>query len=292
MGGTQRGSFVDTHGTARFATLDDLKTDKANDWLGAKGMLLGEIDGPRGMLQRTPTHHELRQADDTHHFVVAGNGGGKFVSSLGVLLYDLMRVNPGSCVVVVDPKGEALEKVGKLGVRPFSDAACPSRYDVRWLDPFDVTRTRRTWSINPLRALTPDNPFAVEEAKILANAIISIGSKDSHWDESARNFLRALILYVAQDPAEDGNGRDLVRVRQIAASGWEQDNIALLSLKRVCEAMAEWDLPMADGSDGRATAAIRNGARTLMSMHHEARESVLSGLYRDTEWLDCAFRGR
>ncbi len=195
------------------------------------------------------------------------------------MLRDLLLTgNASGGAVVIDPKGEALRYVGKLGLRPFGLVDAPSRYDVMWLDPFNVMDAG-TWSFNPLSHLGADNPNASADAKLLAQGlVIQSSAKEPHWDEVARNFWAALLLYVAQHPSVR-EPRDLVTARRWLRLPWKQENAAGESLLRICAGMADWE------NGPEAAIAGANGA---LELTEGPLQSFLMSARRDSHFLDDA----
>jgi type IV secretory pathway TraG/TraD family ATPase VirD4 len=263
-----------THGSARLA--QSLADVKRHPWNASPGMLLGRLS-ERSLLRGLQTR-DVRFASETHHLVVAAAGAGKYVSSLGVILRDLLLTdNASGGVVVVDPKGEALRYIGKMGLRPFGLKDAPSRYEIAWIDPFNVLGAG-TWSLNPISHLGVDNPNASADAKLLSETMVEIASeKDSHWDLYGRNFKTALLMFVAQHPEVEAP-RDLLTVRRISSLSWDvMDPEFGWSLKDVCLLMAAWK----KGPQAAVTAGL-----AALDLPESTRQSFLMSMRRDSHWLD------
>lgn len=158
-------------------------------------------------------------ADDRHVLLVGGTRAGKGAS---VLIPNLCAY-PGS-VVVIDPKGENAIVTARR-------RANGSRYSdgmgqkVVLLDPFHAVQTPDDsfadlrGGFNPLDLVRPDRPASIDDANRIADAlVVSEGSKDPYWEESARAFIKAVILHVAS--AKDYEGRrNLVTVRALLMAG-------------------------------------------------------------------------
>jgi type IV secretion system protein VirD4 len=58
-------------------------------------------------------------------------------------------------------------------------------------------------SYNPLSVLKLSSPTLIEDASLIADAMVvqTAGTKDPHWDETAKNFIEGVILHVATDPS-------------------------------------------------------------------------------------------
>lgn len=119
-------------------------------------------------------------------------------------------------------------------------------------DPWGITGLE-TACFNPLDWLEPGDVDIGENSLLLADAIIMMESKsEPFFDNSSKATLDGLILYVATDPAEDGQ-RNLGRVR---------------------------DLLMLDGDDLQALFK-----RMLKSPHHKVRATGASMLQKDPKLL-------
>lgn len=72
-------------------------------------------------------------------------------------------------------------------------------------------------SFNPLDLLDPESPTLIEDADLIADALVpDQESGDSHWNEKARSWIgRLLILHVATWPGYE-DCRDLVTVYELA----------------------------------------------------------------------------
>src|SRR5712691_5784336 len=99
-----------SHGSAAWLSPEELR---ASELVKGHGVPLGigAVSIPGRFGTGTTEYAQIRNAGDQHHLVVAGAGGGKFISSLAPILVDMLTTPSGSAVVV-DPKGEALEHCG------------------------------------------------------------------------------------------------------------------------------------------------------------------------------------
>lgn len=238
-----------THGTAAWATLDDLE--------GKEGQACLLHDAPEG----TPVLGFLNgkwlvAPEEAHILTVAPPGAGKGVSAVvpNLLTYD------GS-VVVFDPKGENY-LVTATTRRESQPVFC--------LDPFGVTGAP-TSGLNPIDLLDPESPEFGDQAGVIADMLVipTPGSKDPYWDKKARAVLRTLLLYVA---AMYGPGpkRSLRMVREILSYSSEE-------LSDVVAAMKAYE-----DEDG----LLRRAAADIEQMNEKERLSVLSTLRSHTEFLE------
>lgn len=131
--------------------------------------------------------------DDRHRILVCGNRGGKGRSQILPLLITERQ----NSIFSLDPKGDharetALWRSQALGQR------------THILDGFrvsgDACAHLRT-SFNPLQWIDPnDTASLVEQATLIADALIVPSGRDSHWDETAKQFLEGVIMYVVTHP--------------------------------------------------------------------------------------------
>jgi len=223
--------------------------------------------------------------DDRHITLVAGNRGGKGVS---VILPNLMLWRGST--MVIDTKGEnadesAERRAEELGQR------------VVVLDPFETTKTpdktgkayRYISSFNPLAMLRDDRAHAVENAALIADAlVIPSGGENSHWDESAQAYIKALCLYVAFDPKWDEN-RDLVQVRNlIMLSDTKPDKKTddEEEPKSPLQKLEAWLMSAPKRMPDDIGALIAHGATDFFGRAEKERLSVLSSVRRHTQWLE------
>lgn len=168
----------------------------------------------------TQSHFPLGYDDDRHICQVAGSRGGKGTTSI----INNLCLWPGS-VVVVDPKGENATVTARRRGNG-SDYAQGMGQAVHILDPFGSVDNAEEYRarFNPLDAIDPNDEEAVDEAGRIADAIVVVqekGGSDPFWDESARSFVRGVILHVITDPFYESR-RNLITVRQLIARGdWE-----------------------------------------------------------------------
>lgn len=130
--------------------------------------------------------HAVGLKDDRHMITVAGSRAGKGRSAI----LPNMLTYTGS-ILATDPKGElasltATRRADKLG------------QNVRVLDPFGVADVPDQYraSFNPLSILHPTSATVIEDAGLIADALIIPTGGDSHWDESARELITAILLHL------------------------------------------------------------------------------------------------
>jgi type IV secretory pathway TraG/TraD family ATPase VirD4 len=211
-----------THGSARFATNRDLRAS-GNLALDAGGdqFLYGVSEIPERQPKEATAFFpgERSQyfplvvsgskasdhANDGHVITIAGSGAGKGVS---VIIPNLLNYQ-GSCVVL-DPKAEnfaataiARERMGHRVclVDPFGAA------------PADLAKQYRS-ALNPLDRLAAfaeagEVDGVYDEAAVIADLlVVSTGQeRDPHWNEKARAFIKAALMFVAFAPVYSDRSR-------------------------------------------------------------------------------------
>lgn len=154
----------------------------------------------------------IGSGDDRHLMLVAGSRAGKGVSLIvpNLLLYE------GS-VLALDPKGELAQITAKRRARGLNQG-------VHVLDPFDAsgpeTREFRA-RFNPLAEIDSNSPTAIDDAALLADALIVDDGSEKHWTNAARELIKALILDTLLRPKEE---RHLGTVRDFFLLHPDQEN--------------------------------------------------------------------
>jgi type IV secretion system protein VirD4 len=203
--------------------------------------------------------------DDRHVLTVVGTRGGKGVSLIvpNLLTYD------GS-VIAVDPKGEL------AAITARTRRAKGQKVVV--LDPFGTSNTGTTDSFNPLDMLDPKSDTVIDDAGLIADALIVGSEREPHFTDTARILVKNSILYTSTLPKEDRNlvtvyrllsGADK-RIQDIAerSEGRVRGSAALFALLATCgeafdgvvAGMAENFSQMAD----RELSGVLSTARTQL----------------------------
>lgn len=224
-------------------------------------------------------HDRLIGIDDNRHMMtVGGSRAGKSVTLVGNMLF-----YRGS-VLALDPKGELANLTARRRA-VLGQAVCV-------LDPFnivaqDVAGFRKRY--NPLSVLTPGSDTIIEDAGLIADAMVVAGAaKDPHWDESARNFIEGLILHVATAPGHAG-ARTLITVRQLLMSAMATDGVGEEAVYKVEAAMLANARQLDRAPATRVVAeALLGAARDFYDKAGNERASVLSTARRHTKFLDYA----
>lgn len=176
--------------------------------------VLGEAEAHIAALAATD-EIEIGIADDRHLVTVGSTRAGKGTSAIipNLCLY------PGS-VICIDPKGENARITSSR--RGFGSKHCDGLgQTVCVLDPYNTTKLpdemKAGW--NPLDLLVPGDPQIVDHAASIAESLmIRSNPEDAHFDESARLFIKALNLYVA-DLHAGRPTRNLVTVYDLLMRG-------------------------------------------------------------------------
>ena len=216
-------------------------------------------------------------SDNRHMMTVAGSRAGKSITVINNLYF-----YRGS-VLCTDPKGELTEKTAerraRLGQKVFV------------LDPFRIVKGKAAQyrcRFNPLTHLTLNNPFIIEDALQITDAlIISSGQeKDPHWNESASHLLMGLILYVAINPETPRKDRHLITVRQLlnrALRQVQEDDTRQFVLEQEITRCAN---TMTAKGFGEITSVMMAAIRGFYDKSYEERSGVISTAQRHTQFLD------
>ena len=243
-------------------------------------------------LGRTPDQAStpLGYIDDRHVLLVSGNRAGKGAS----IIVNNLALWPGSAVVI-DPKGENATVTARRRANGSAFAKGMGQA-VYLLDPFKtVERDDDDFSdmracFNPLDAIDAEHDEAVDEAARLADAIVVVqDSKDPFWEESARSFVRALILHVLTSDDFLPEQRNLVTVRKLITRGdWQTHEIL--------QGMDEPDVPSpfallfeALRRNASFDGVISGAGETFGSMQEQSPKTfdgVLQVANRNTEFID------
>ncbi|GAB4195010.1 MAG: type IV secretory system conjugative DNA transfer family protein [Wenzhouxiangellaceae bacterium] len=175
----------DSHGSARFADLDDIRRGRL---LRRKGQILGRKSG-----------RMLRYAGDGHLLTFAPTRSGKGVSCVIPNLLD----HRGS-VVVTDIKGEnsAITSPWRHKLGPVYEIA-----------PLGGAATHATF--NPLDFIRMWTVYEIDDARLVAEMlVVPEHAHPNHWEREARTLITGLLLYIRHhlgtDQQDPGTLRDLL----------------------------------------------------------------------------------
>lgn len=217
--------------------------------------------------------------DDRHLVTVASSRSGKGTSSIATNL----MLYPGSALCL-DFKGENIRLTAKRRGRGSKHCKGLGQ-KTPILDPYNKSGTARDQraSWNPLDLLQDDDPEMIDKAASIADALIlRTKSEDAHFDESARAFVKGLILYVAIVHAGQPT-RNLLTVHQLlmrGAPGLGGDQDALERSDAMTMLLCQ--MAVRDDLDG----AIAGAASALLDMGDRERGSVLSTARRNLEFIE------
>lgn len=245
---------------AAWANPHEILTSNALAWDSSK-ILLGAID-----------NHLIGVKDDRHICTIAGSRAGKGVSAI---IPNFIHYR-GS-ILAIDPKGELASITAQRRAQGLGQ-------NVVVLDPFDRTAP---WvepykkSFNPLSFLTPESPTVVEDAGLIADAlVVSSPNADPHWDDSSRSFIEGVILHVATFGGYK-EIRDLVTVHRLLSIDKQQDSEDELLNSLIEEMLYNAEtLPRPE-----LAAAIEASALDFSQRPDREKGSVLSTLRRHIRFL-------
>ena len=247
------------------------------------GITLGRILDPSS----NSIGEKLVYHGERHCLVFGPNGSGKGVR---LLTPWLLQGAIGRSVCVIDPKGE------------LAAMTAPFRRQVGHvviINPFGVLTDRegfddlQSQGYNPLAALDPASTSFNVQAALLAEAMIEVGGKDPHWDESARNLVAALIMFVVLEARgmvapfpidgkipRPGNPPTIARVRRLlcmpSLSPGETGDGEGMGLPKLARMMAR-----------SGVAGLRNKAAQFTEWNNEI-QGIASAAKRHTEPFDDA----
>lgn len=140
--------------------------------------------------------------DDRHICTFAGSRSGK---GRAAIVPNMLHY-PGS-VLATDPKGELATMTARRR------AAMGQAVHV--LDPFAVAGGAAIpfrAGFNPIEAMRADS--LVEDGALIADALVVVAGKDPHWDESAKAFIRGVVLHLRTWDDYEGR-RSLLTLREL-----------------------------------------------------------------------------
>lgn len=229
---------------------------------------------------------EIGLGDDRHAVTKAGTRGGKGTTAIvnNLCLY------PGSAICI-DPKGENA-RLCRNRRGEGSDFCEGLGQTVAVLDPYGVSGTplaeRSSW--NPLDVLEIDDEQIIDRAAGIADMLFIRGSGDNaHFDDTARIFVKALILFVAYEYAGRSD-RNLVTVYDLLMSGavaqFESDKAAMPEGEELTISPFDYLMELMLDDPERADGTIAGAANMLLGMGDRERGSVLSTARRNLEFLE------
>ena len=248
--------------TAAF-TSPDMMRDPLLAWRPGK-LFLGVIDGVpqkdgRGRLFITGGV-PIGVDDDRHIITFAGSRAGK---GRAAIIPNMLHW-PGS-VLATDPKGELAMITARRRV------ALGQKVHV--LDPFDVTaggypeKAKLRKGFNPIARMRAGQ--LVEDAALIADALVVGEGKDPHWDESARAFIEGIVLHVRTWPDYEGR-RNLFTVRELVGLAGGSDTGLAADM----------------GKNPAAGGVVKSAKADFFDRPENERGSVLSTVRRHLKFID------
>ncbi|WP_374942011.1 type IV secretory system conjugative DNA transfer family protein [Sphingomonas sp.] len=254
IAGLRRGGFgFDfTFGSARFATFAHAHTQGL---FGTTGIRLGYFRHPAGGTARSPDGQPLplHYTGERHLLTVAPTRAGKGVSTI----IPNLLAHQGSAIII-DPKGEnartTARRRSQLGIGAWV------------LDPWGISGFKPA-RFNPLDMLKPDSPTLIEDATVIAEALVipETGGNGKHFSEQASDLIKGFLIYLAIMP---GEVRTLGRLRAI--------------LTMPPKELAQVGIAMAKSPH----AIVRSAAAQFITKSETERLGVLSTAQRNTHFLD------
>jgi type IV secretion system protein VirD4 len=211
----RKGGNYTAYGTARWASLDDLRyAGMVGAW---RGPIIGRItndskpafnkaqrdlfnprvsskeaceqffDAIRFFRPPRQTKELVRLSNAVHTAFIAPTGVGKGVSCVIPFL-----LTSNQSAVVVDFKGELFQKTAEHRRRKFG-------HRIVVLDPYKVVSAQPD-TFNPMEFIERESPSAIDQCRDLAEAIVvrTGQEREPHWADSAEAWIGALIALVVQ----------------------------------------------------------------------------------------------
>ena len=187
------------HGSSQFADIDEMRR---LGYLEGEGLTFGTTYEEVG---RFDHFKAITYDGDSHMITVAPTRSGKGTTQIIPSLMDHM-----GAVLCIDPKGENAIITAEARESIHGQK-------VYILDPWrEATKVleREPDQFNPLDMLDPESDDFVDDAMMIADALVVETGGDSHWTNEARAMVMGFILYVTTDPNEVET-RSLGRVREL-----------------------------------------------------------------------------
>ena len=239
----------DTHGSAYWGSTAQMR---------ALGHLAAANVTPAGFAlgratERVPGDNRFRQNGHVITFAPTGSGKGT-----GLVIPTLLEY-PGSALVL-DVKGENYAVTARAR-RAMGQA-------VWLLDPYGVTDDPGH-GFNWLDRIDLESEDCLAQAMTIADACVIPTDKggDDHWDDTARDLIRGVVLHVA---GMEPDKRNMGEVRRLLASSAEELDDTLAAMM------------VSDAAFG----IVARAANTFSGMADRERGSVLSSARRHTAFLD------
>lgn len=258
---------------------------RENIWATNGGIYFGQQITPPGEDENpltgrwSPKSEAHAYRGDRMLLTIGPNGSGK---SRRLLVPNLHRLTDWS-IVAVDVKGEltAMTALHRMA----------AGNEVMVIDPFGVMERNypalverhpelRSRGFNPVAALNPESPDFVDDAKALAQALITPDDKgEKHWAQSAQALAKGLAM-ATRLAFEDASLCDLRNLL-----GREPEDLARLIKGGDIDGVPVRGLAHEGGDDHPAIPASLNRFAKIGDDNKEL-QSILSTALTQTDWLD------
>lgn len=225
--------------------------------------------------------------DDRHLITIGGTRGGKGTTAIipNLCLYE------GS-VVCIDPKGENARITAARRGHGSDHVGEGLGQQVFVFDPYEVSGVGDYACWNPLDLIDPEAEDVIERAAGIAEAlVVKSNDENAHFDESARIFIKALILFVAAKYPPDSPKRHLITVYDLLINGAremlreeeDQEDTTDSEIKR--DPFEYLLFEMCEGTKF-ASDVISGASNMIQAMGDRERGAVLSFARRNLEFLE------
>lgn len=217
----------------------------------------------------------------SHLLTIAKTRSGKAVTSSVPRCLE----HPGS-LVAIDVKDGELALITARFRRDYL------RHKVVIIDPWDEACFQVGMSpacINVLDWLNPENDDFVEDAMLIASAIVmENGNKDPFWGDEARSLIMGLIMYVAATPLvllpTEKKTRDLAQVRRLLNLSSHEFK-AMVAGKFEKEGENSFTL-IHPGMAQSSNEHVRAGAARILNKAEKELSGVISTAQQNTHFLE------
>ena len=240
-----------SHGSSKLA--DEMEIEEAGYF--ADGIKFGDIRRK----DRRDTYRAITYAGDGHMLTIAPTRSGKGTCQI---IPEIM--SHAGALMCIDPKGENAIITAQVREQQHGQT-------VHLLDPWGIAANvldRPKARFNPLDMLSADSPDLVDDAMMIADALIVSDGGDSHWSNEARAMVMGIILHLVTSPEEAGR-RTLGRMRDIL-NLHPKDFMQL-----VAEDMGKHGHPFA-----------QSAANRMMQKSERELSSVISTAQQNTHFLE------
>jgi type IV secretion system protein VirD4 len=265
-----------TQPDSNFTPMAKMAGTRALQYLrGGNQLFLGVVDGDAEKRDINGRRYvvggrEIGVDDDRHVITIAGSRAGK---GRACIVPNMLQY--AGSVLATDPKGE----LATITARQRSTFG-----PVHVLDPFGTVkdqswprRNNRMAGFNVVESMRPDS--LVEDAALIADALVVVSEKDPHWDEAAAALIAGVVLHIRTWPGYEGH-RSLLTLRSLIARGLPDKSAAVgYSLAALFAEMRKNTHP--DAGD-----VVQAAADAQSSRPDNEAGSVLSSARRHLQFLN------